>query len=145
MKRLSIFLLCLALLVCATACFKSSKKDGDGDDASKPATAAEQTVATTAATTTKAPTPKIGTVNDDDVCVRPQPNTEENAVGGLYKGDTVKIIGEEGDFFKIEFHDQTGLYTEDFAYVSKQYVTLPGGETSATTGAPISDPTKPAA
>ena len=145
MKRWTLFVICMALLLCACGCFKSTKKDGDASAAAdaKPAVTTKAAASTAPASTTKALQATVGYVNtgsSDTLNVRPQPNTIEDPVGGLPNGEQVKIIGEEGDFYKIEFNDQTGSYAEKFAYVSKQYVTVAGGETAKTTGAPVSDP-----
>ena len=137
MKRFTIFLLCVALLLCVCGCFKSKSKEETS--AASDAAQATTTAATTAVpTTTSAPLASVGYVDtgsSDTLNVRPQPNTLKDPVGGLENGVQVKIIGEEGDFYKIEFHDLTGAYTEDFAYVSKQYITVAGGTTTAATAA----------
>ena len=53
-----------------------------------------------------------GTLN-----VRPQPNTTQAPIGILVEGDTVTIIGEIGNWYKIE-------YENSIAYVSKNYITF---------------------
>ncbi len=154
MKRIAVFLLCVAMLVCATACFKLEKK-------SEPATTVTPTLATTAPTTsangsvtsamatTAAPTafgeyPCIGYATDS-LNVRRDASTDHDAIGGLDKGDKVTIVGEEGDFYKIEWSSFDGNFEGQYAYVSKQYVSAtPNGDTptaASTTGAPVSDPT----
>ncbi|MEE0881695.1 MAG: SH3 domain-containing protein, partial [Turicibacter sp.] len=49
--------------------------------------------------------------------VRPQPNTTQSPIGTLVEGDTVTIIGEIGNWYKIEYENSIG-------YVSKNYITL---------------------
>ena len=146
MKRFTIFLLCAALLLCACGCFKSTKNE----ETSAAGAASQVTTApltTAAPTTTQSAQPIIGYVDtgsSDSLNVRPQSNTLQDPVGGLENGAQVRILGEEGDFYKIEFHDQTNDYKEDFAYVSKQYVRVEGATTvkPASTTAIGSTPTQ---
>ena len=49
--------------------------------------------------------------------VRPQPNTIQSPIGTLVEGDTVTIIGEIGNWYKIEYENSIG-------YVSKNYITF---------------------
>lgn len=49
--------------------------------------------------------------------VRKAPNTNSEVLGSLYEGNTVNIIGEEGNWYRIS-------YNNSVAYVSKDYVTL---------------------
>ena len=157
MKRVSICLLCVVMLLCTTACFKSEKTfetstvpaattvvSGASNDGSG---------ATADATTTLSGTtgafgnfPCVGYATDE-LRVRRDASTDYEAIGGLAKGDPVTIIGEEKDFYKIEWHAFDGNYDGDYAYVSKQYVSAtPGGETTtAATTAVGSTPTSGAA
>ena len=152
MKRIPALLLCAVMLLCATACFKSEKTNETSAATSALATtapgAASGTSASGATTTLSATTGSFGNFPcvgyaTDSLNVRRDASTDYDAIGGLSKGDKVTIIGEENDFYKIEFHDQTGAYDKDYAFVNKQYVSAsPEGETAAsTTGAPVSDPT----
>lgn len=63
---------------------------------------------------------KTGYVYDLDgysLRVRKAPNTNSEVLGSLYEGNTVNIIGEEGNWYRIS-------YNNSVAYVSKDYVTL---------------------
>ena len=53
-----------------------------------------------------------GTLN-----VRPQPNTNQAAIGKLAEGEAVTIVGESGNWYEIEYNNSTG-------YVSKDYITF---------------------
>ena len=53
-----------------------------------------------------------GTLN-----VRPQPNTNQAAIGKLAEGEAVTIVGESGNWYEIE-------YNNSIAYVSKDYITF---------------------
>ena len=53
-----------------------------------------------------------GTLN-----VRPQPNTNQAAIGKLTEGEAVTIVGESGNWYEIEYNNSTG-------YVSKDYITF---------------------
>ena len=84
------------------------------------------TEATTASTeapvvTTAAPVTDIGYVNATTMHIRSGPGTDYGAIGGLKMGDQVKILGKEGDWYKIEFKETGG-------YVSAQFIQgLAGG------------------
>lgn len=49
--------------------------------------------------------------------VRQSPDTSSNVLGSLYEGNSVNIVGEEGNWYRIS-------YKESIAYVSKDYITL---------------------
>ena len=156
MKRLSVLLLCVAMLLCATACFQSEKEPESSEPVSALVTTTApgassngSSAATSGATTTLSATtgsfgefPCVGYATDS-LNVRRDASTNYDAIGGLDKGDKVTIVGEEGDFYKIEWKAFDGTYEGEYAYVNKQYVSAsPNGETTAvTTGAPVSDPT----
>lgn len=53
----------------------------------------------------------FGTVNTDDLNIRKTPDTKHDPVGKLNKGDTVAILGSEGNWYKIAQ-----------GYISKTYV-----------------------
>ena len=76
-------------------------------------------------TTTAAPTTtaakKIGYATDA-LNVRRDASTDHDRVGMLKKGDAVTIIGEEGDFYKIEYKWTQEGSSGDYAFVSKEYV-----------------------
>ena len=71
-------------------------------------------------TTTTPTTPsndggKTGTVTGNTVNVRSGPGTDYSKVGSVAKGDTVKILGTEGNWYRISVGNLTG-------YVSAEYV-----------------------
>ena len=49
--------------------------------------------------------------------IRQGASTSSAILGNIYEGDSVNIIGEEGNWYKI-------LYNNSTAYVSKDYITL---------------------
>ena len=57
-----------------------------------------------------------GTVNASELNFRESANTNANAIDVLYKGATVNIISEQGDWYKVKYNNEEG-------YVSKQYIT----------------------
>ena len=57
--------------------------------------------------------------------IRQGASTSSAILGNIYEGDSVNIIGEEGNWYKI-------LYNNSTAYVSKDYITL--NESSAGAG-----------
>ena len=60
---------------------------------------------------------EYGWVNTSTLHVRPEPNTDKDAIGGLKQGERVKILGKEGDWYRIEHGAGVG-------YVSAQYISL---------------------
>ncbi|MBC5627190.1 SH3 domain-containing protein [Clostridium sp. NSJ-49] len=63
---------------------------------------------------------KIGYVYDlggSTLRIRKSPNTNSEVLGSLYEGNSVNIIGEEGNWYRIS-------YNNSVAYVSKDYITL---------------------
>ena len=155
MKRiLTVAVILLALCICLTGCFASKKdeikKESTTTTLSKlppltpttvsGATSVLSTTATTSASGNDKNYPCVAYATDS-LNVRRSPNLDYDAIGGLSSGDQVTIIGKEGDFYKIEWHSVDGAYTEDYAYVSAQYITLKKGESVTTTTALVSDPT----
>lgn len=49
--------------------------------------------------------------------IRQNPSTSSSILGNIYEGDSVDIIGEDGNWYKI-------LYGNTIGYVSKDYITL---------------------
>ena len=150
MKRFAILFVCVAMLLCATACFKLEKKSDPAPTVpptlatTAPTTSANGAV-TTAMATTAAPTafgeyPCIGYATDS-LNVRRDASTDHDAIGGLDKGDKVTIVGEEGDFYKIEWSSFDGNFEGQYAYVSKQYVSATPNSGAASTTAIGSTPT----
>ena len=153
MKRVAIVCLCVAMLACATACFKSEKTPEPPAPApTTPTTAPSAAVSTMPSVSTGTTAAVPGSLTNfpcvgyatDSLNVRRDASTNYDAVGGLQKGDKVTIVGEEGDFYKIEWSSFDGNFNEKYAYVSKQYVSAsPNGNTSAFTTALGSAPTVP--
>ena len=82
--------------------------------------------------------PFMGYVNATTLNVRPTPDTNGYAIGGLKWGEAVTILSREGDWYAIRFGDRTG-------YIHAQYVqdTMPtkATETVATTAPTTVDAT----
>lgn len=57
-----------------------------------------------------------GRVNTEAVRIRAEANTESTVLDVAYEGDNVEIVGETGDWYKINFNGNTG-------YASKEYIT----------------------
>lgn len=79
--------------------------------------------ATPGATTTPDPgtndpgtttTAKTGTITGSTVNVRSGPGTDYSKVGSVAKGDTVKILGTEGDWYRISIGNVTGYVSADY-------------------------------
>jgi N-acetylmuramoyl-L-alanine amidase len=60
------------------------------------------------------------TVNVSSLRVRTGPSTSHPIIGGLSKGQSVQVIGEVQDWYKISYNGQS-------AYISKDYVSKAGG------------------
>ena len=102
---------------------------GEATDAVTEPTEAPTEAETT--TTTAAPvTSDVGYVNATTMHIRSGPGTDYGAIGGLKMGDQVKILGKEGDWYKIEFKETGG-------YVSAQFIQ--GSPVTVTTTAPADD------
>lgn len=150
MKRIAVLVLVLSVLLCVAGCFKSAD-DVETSEATSAVLTTAPTVSTVAMITTT--TVAVGSLDNfpcvgyttDSLNVRRDASTDYDAIGGLEKGASVKIVGREGDFYKIEWSSFDGNFDGEYAYVSAQYISAtPGGATTAavsTTGALVSDPT----
>lgn len=67
---------------------------------------------------------KTGIVNVETAKIREKATTESKNTGFLDYGDSVTILGEENDFYKITFEDKSG-------YVSKKLITIEEKKTSS--------------
>lgn len=63
----------------------------------------------------------IGTVTTETLNLRKEPSTSSVKLELLNEGDEVKIISEEGNWYKVQFKDKEG-------YVSKDYVAIEDGQ-----------------
>lgn len=124
LKRAMALLLCVVLAVALCGCFG---KDEPAPDTT-PTTVDVTTTQPTTAATTAGDQPFTGYVNATTLRVRPSADTAGEPIGGLEFGDTVSVIGREGDWYKISFKDGIG-------YVSAQYIqdTVPTEGTAAGT------------
>lgn len=129
-KRTLALLMCVVLAVALCGCFG---KDEPAPDTT-PTTVEVTTTQPTTAATTAGDQPFTGYVNASTLRVRPSADTAGEPIGGLSFGDTVSVIGREGDWYKITFKDGVG-------YVSAQYIqdTLPTEGTAA--GTTVADTT----
>ena len=57
-----------------------------------------------------------GKVNTEAVRIRKEANTESTVLDMAYEGDSIEIVGETGDWYKVNFNGNTG-------YASKEYIT----------------------
>lgn len=65
-----------------------------------------------------------GKVNVEAVRIRAEANTESAVLDVAYENDNVEIIGETGDWYKVNFNGNTG-------YASKEYITNEDDQTSS--------------
>ena len=166
MKKILPLLLCLALLLCCTACFRnrvddslpqgtasssesttttsasttlpSSSTSGTGSTTSGTGTTtgseASSTNSTTNTTTGIPPVvgdnpstfPWIGKIIEPDgVNVRAEASTDAEAIASGMFGDTVRVLGQEGDWYKVEWEFgsddvvEAYIYAEFIAYHSQ--------------------------
>lgn len=63
----------------------------------------------------------IGTVTTETLNLRKEPSTSSVKLELLNEGDEVKIISEEGNWYKVQYKDKEG-------YVSKDYVAIEDGQ-----------------
>ncbi len=166
MKKILPLLLCLALLLCCTACFRnrvddslpqgtasssesttttsasttlpSSSTSGTGSTTSGTGTTsgseASSTNSTTNTTTGIPPVvgdnpstfPWIGKITEPDgVNVRAEASTDAEAIASGMFGDTVRVLGQEGDWYKVEWEFgsddvvEAYIYAEFIAYHSQ--------------------------
>lgn len=68
-------------------------------------------------------------VSSGGLRVRKEPSTSSTVLGTLYSGNSVNIVGETGDWYKIK-------YNSSYAYVHKDYITenKPSSESNSNTG-----------
>ena len=68
------------------------------------------------------------TVNADVLKIRDTPSTTGKVLGNLVKGDTVEVVSQSGDWYKIKYGNDSKT-----GYVYKDYVTLKGSISGNTT------------
>lgn len=167
MKKILPLLLCLALLLCCTACFRnrvddslpqgtasssesttttsasttlpSSSTSGTGSTTSGTGTTTSGSEASSTNSTTNTTTgippvvgdnpstfPWIGKIIEPDgVNVRAEASTDAEAIASGMFGDTVRVLGQEGDWYKVEWEFgsddvvEAYIYAEFIAYHSQ--------------------------
>ena len=144
MKKLSVFVFLLAVLLVFSGCFASSDDNLEAVSAVNVTTTAAATTTTVATVSTTTAPAAISeypctAYATDSLNVRRTPNTDYHAIGGLHEGEQVTVIGREGDFYEINFKwsdtDENGqTVSGTTAYVSAQYSSL--SRATATTTAP---------
>ena len=144
MKKLSVFVFLLAVLLVFSGCFASSDDNLEAVSAVNVTTTAAATTTTVATVSTTTAPAAISeypctAYATDSLNVRRTPNTDYHAIGGLHEGEQVTVIGREGDFYEINFKwsdtDENGqTVSGTTAYVSAQYISL--SRATATTTAP---------
>lgn len=84
--------------------------------------------------------PKTGTVVDTEIGLNVRTGAWGTIIGGLMDGDRVTIVGEDGDWYKIDYNGRT-------AYVYKQYISAGGAapaDNSQNQAPPAADDPAPA-
>lgn len=166
MKKILPLLLCFALLLCCTACFRnrvddslpqgtasssesttttsatttlpSSSTSGTGSTTSGTGTTTSggEASSTNSTTTTTGVPPVIGDnpstfpwigkiIEPDGVNVRAEASTDSEAIASGMFGDTVRVLGQEGDWYKVEWEFgsddvvEAYIYAEFIAYDSQ--------------------------
>lgn len=69
---------------------------------------------------------KSGTTTTDSVNLRNKPSTSSDVIKSLSKNESLEILEESGDFYKV-------LYKGRVGYVSKKFVSVAGGSASTNT------------
>lgn len=99
---------------------------GNGEEpASSPgtqSTAPSAPIAETTAASTTAPTGEAlplycWNIADSSLHIRPEPNINNEPIGGMAKGERAQVLGKEGDWYKIQILSLVG-------YVSGQYLSF---------------------
>ena len=80
----------------------------------------------------------VGKSNSSYVRIRQKATTESEVLDVLMEGDQVEILGEEGDWYKVQAKGHTG-------YVSKAFITKSGEENNNTQTQTQTQPEQPAA
>ena len=122
MRKILPLILCVSLLLCATACFRS-----DVDKNLPQGTASSKTTTTTAIQPVIGENPStfpwIGTITSvDGVNVRSAPDSSDydNVIASGMYGDRVKVVGQEGQWYKVMWEFGSDDIQE--AYISAQFV-----------------------
>ena len=55
---------------------------------------------------------KIGKIVDDDICVREMPKSRSTLLGTADKGEIFRILGKNGNWYKIDFKGVVGFVYE---------------------------------
>ena len=74
---------------------------------------------TTAPETTTSEYPTTMYANTEDINVRAKPNTESTIVTIVEKGVSIKVVGKESNWYKVETSDGTGYIREDLLSKTK--------------------------
>lgn len=69
---------------------------------------------------------ETGKINVSATRLREKNNTDSNILTNIYKDDTVEILEEAGDWYKVKYDGKTG-------YVKKEYVTASKNQTNTAT------------
>lgn len=135
MKLIRWSLLAALLLACLCLCsgclFGGGEEEGSGDPVSiptgTPTTVTTTTTATPTTTTTHISVFSVGYCTADSLHVRSGPGLDYRGIGGLVHGEQVTVLGQDGDWYQIQFGDTVG-------YVSAQYISAtPPAQTPAST------------
>ncbi len=98
---------CAALLLAAVpACSSSPTSDGK--------TTSSTTSATQRTTTSTTALPSVGYIHGHAASVRSGAGLAYRAIGGVALGEQVSIVGKTGDWYEIQFGDETGFVSGQF-------------------------------
>lgn len=88
-----------------------------GTQSTAPSVQINTTAPVTTTTTAEALPLYCWNIADTSIYIRPEPNTDKEAIGGMAKGERAQILGKEGDWYKIQILSLVG-------YVSGQYLSF---------------------
>jgi len=81
----------------------------------------------------------VGTVTATDVLMREKPGTEYKYIDYFVKGETLKIIGINNGWFKIQSHGKTGYVRSDFVEIVGESTAAYKASIPTSTGNQIAD------
>ena len=71
-------------------------------------------------------------ITTETLNLRKEPSTEADIVAQISIGDECELLGEDGDWYQVQYGEYTG-------YISKEYAKVVGGEDNTSTGNNTSD------
>lgn len=107
-------LMALSLAACSNG---EEPGSAPGTQSTAPSVQINTTEPTTTTTTAEAFPLYCWNIADTSINIRPEPNTDKEAIGGMAKGERAQVLGKEGDWYKIQILSLVG-------YVSGQYLSF---------------------